>query len=208
LEMQKKSFPIRLVNLLVGLALYGLGLAMMVKASVGVPPWDVLSQGLASQLGLSFGQATILVSALVLLFWIPLRVKPGLGSILNALLVGLFADLALPLLPKTEIYWQQALMFILGMLLISFATGMYIASGMGKGPRDGLMMGLAQKFNIPFWIARTAVEIIVVSVGFVLGGQVREGTLLFAISIGYLNQLGLRIFRLVGKDGRSYRDST
>jgi uncharacterized membrane protein YczE len=201
--MQKKSFPIRLVNLLVGLALYGLGLAMMVKASVGVPPWDVLSQGLASQLGLSFGQATILVSALVLLFWIPLRVKPGLGSILNALLVGLFADLALPLLPKTEIYWQQALMFVLGMLLISFATGMYISSGMGKGPRDGLMMGLAQKFNIPFWIARTAVEIIVVSVGFVLGGQVREGTLLFAISIGYLNQLGLRIFRLVGKDGRS-----
>jgi len=200
--MQKKSFPIRLVNLLVGLALYGLGLAMMVKASVGVPPWDVLSQGLASQLGLSFGQATILVSALVLLFWIPLRVKPGLGSILNALLVGLFADLALPLLPKTEIYWQQALMFVLGMLLISFATGMYISSGMGKGPRDGLMMGLAQKFNIPFWITRTSVEIIVVSVGFALGGQVREGTLLFAISIGYLNQLGLRIFGLVGKDGR------
>jgi len=175
---------------------------MMVKASVGVPPWDVLSQGLASQLGLSFGQATILVSALVLLFWIPLRVKPGLGSILNALLVGLFADLALPLLPKTEIYWQQALMFVLGMLLISFATGMYISSGMGKGPRDGLMMGLAQKFNIPFWITRTSVEIIVVSVGFALGGQVREGTLLFAISIGYLNQLGLRIFGLVGKDGR------
>jgi uncharacterized membrane protein YczE len=206
--MQKKSFPIRLVNLLVGLAFYGLGLAMMVKASVGVPPWDVLSQGLASQLGLSFGQATILVSALVLLFWIPLRVKPGLGSILNALLVGLFADLALPLLPKTEIYWQQALMFVLGMLLISFATGMYISSGMGKGPRDGLMMGLAQKFNIPFWIARTSVEIIVVSVGFALGGQVREGTLLFAISIGYLNQLGLRIFRLVGKDGRTKGDSS
>jgi uncharacterized membrane protein YczE len=206
--MQKKSFPIRLVNLLVGLAFYGLGLAMMVKASVGVPPWDVLSQGLASQLGLSFGQATILVSALVLLFWIPLRVKPGLGSILNALLVGLFADLALPLLPKTEIYWQQALMFVLGMLLISFATGMYISSGMGKGPRDGLMMGLAQKFNIRFWIARTSVEIIVVSVGFALGGQVREGTLLFAISIGYLNQLGLRIFRLVGKDGRTKGDSS
>jgi uncharacterized membrane protein YczE len=206
--MQKKSFPIRLVNLLVGLAFYGLGLAMMVKASVGVPPWDVLSQGLASQIGLSFGQATILVSALVLLFWIPLRVKPGLGSILNALLVGLFADLALPLLPKTEIYWQQALMFVLGMLLISFATGMYISSGIGKGPRDGLMMGLAQKFNIRFWIARTSVEIIVVSVGFALGGQVREGTLLFAISIGYLNQLGLRIFRLVGKDGRTKGDSS
>ena len=191
------------MNLLVGLAFYGLGLAMMVKASIGVSPWDVLAQGLAVQFGLTFGQATILVSALVLIFWIPLRVKPGLGSVLNALLVGLFADLTLQFIPQSSVYWQQVLMFVLGMLLIAFATGMYISSGMGKGPRDGLMMGVAQKLNTPFWIARTSVELIVVTVGFALGGQVREGTLLFAIAIGYLNQLSLRIFKLVGKDGRS-----
>lgn len=201
--MQSKSFPLRLLNLTAGLALFGLGLAMMVRASIGVPPWDVLAQGLASQTNLSFGQATIIVSALVLILWIPLRVKPGLGTMLNALMVGVFADLALRVLPEMDVYWLQGLMFLIGMLLIAFATGMYIWSGMGKGPRDGLMMGLSQKYKVPFWIARTSVEIIVVSLGFALGGQVREGTLLFAVAIGYLNQLSLRIFNLVGKDGRS-----
>jgi uncharacterized membrane protein YczE len=198
----QSKFPQRFVKLVFGLFIYGIGLAMMVDAEIGIAPWDVLAQGISIQTGLTFGQATVFVSALVLLFWIPLKVKPGLGTIMNAVLIGVFADLAMPFIPETSSYWQQLLLFILGMLLISYATGLYISCGMGKGPRDGLNMGLAAKFKSPFWIARTAVEIIVVSIGFVLGGQVREGTLIFALAIGYLNQLAMRLFGLVDKGGR------
>jgi uncharacterized membrane protein YczE len=108
----------------------------------------------------------------------------------------------MPFIPETSSYWQQLVMFLAGMLMISYATGLYISCGMGKGPRDGLNMGLAAKFKSPFWIARTAVEIVVVSIGFILGGQVREGTLIFAFAIGYLNQLAMRFFGLVDKGGR------
>jgi len=184
------------------LALYGAGVAMMVHAGIGVPPWDVLAQGISVQTSITFGQATIVVSLVVMLFWIPLKVRPGIGSVLNAILVGLFADLTMPLLPNFDAYWQNLALFILGMLVISFATGLYISCGFGKGPRDGLMMGLAKKFNKPFWITRTTVEIIIVIIGFSLGGQVREGTLLFAMSIGYLNQAAMRLFGLVDKSGR------
>lgn len=192
----------RFAKLIFGLFIYGIGLAMMVNAQIGLAPWDVLAQGISNQTKLSFGQSTVFVSALVLLIWIPLRVKPGLGTVMNAILIGVFADLAMPFVPEPTIYWQQLLLFILGLVLIAYATGLYISCGMGKGPRDGLNMGLAAKFRSPFWIARTAVEIIVVTMGFSLGGQVREGTLIFALTIGYLNQLAMRIFGLVGKDGR------
>lgn len=200
--MLQSNFVIRLVKLYVGLMIYGLGVGLTVDASIGIAPWDVLAQGISLQSGLSFGVSTVVVSAIVLLLWIPLRVKPGLGTISNAILVGLFADVALFYLPTPEPYWQKILMFLLGMVVISFATGMYISCGMGKGPRDGLMFGVAQKIRIPFWISRSSIELMVVSVGFLLGGQVREGTLLFALGIGYLNQLGLRLFRLADKDGR------
>ena len=200
--MIQSKFPQRFVKLIFGLFIYGIGLAMMVDAQIGVAPWDVLAQGISVQTSLTFGQATVFVSALVLLIWIPLRVRPGLGTVMNAVLIGVFADLAMPFIPETSSYWQQLVMFLAGMLLISYATGLYISCGMGKGPRDGLNMGLAAKFKSPFWIARTAVEIVVVSIGFILGGQVREGTLIFAFAIGYLNQLAMRFFGLVDKGGR------
>jgi uncharacterized membrane protein YczE len=200
--MVKSNFGYRFAKLNLGLFIYGIGIAMMVHASIGVAPWDVLAQGISKQTGISFGQATIAVSVMVLLSWIPLRVKPGIGSILNGLLLGVYADLMLPLLPVLNGYWQQLAVFLAGLLIISFATGMYISCDMGKGPRDGLNTGLAQKLKLPFWQARSIVEIAVVSVGFAMGGQVREGTLIFAISIGYLNQLGLRLFKLVDKGGR------
>jgi uncharacterized membrane protein YczE len=200
--MVKSNFGYRFAKLNLGLFIYGIGIAMMVHASIGVAPWDVLAQGISKQTGISFGQATIAVSVMVLLSWIPLRVKPGIGSILNGLLLGVYADLMLPLLPELESYWQQLAVFLAGLLIISFATGMYISCDMGKGPRDGLNTGLAQRLKLPFWQARSIVEIAVVSVGFAMGGQVREGTLIFAISIGYLNQLGLRLFKLVDKGGR------
>jgi uncharacterized membrane protein YczE len=134
--------------------------------------------------------------------WIPLKVKPGIGSILNAVLLGVFADFWLPLMPKLDGYIFQLVWFVLGLFVISFATGLYISCGMGKGPRDGLNTGIAQRFKLPFWQARSIVEVVVVAVGFLLGGQVREGTLIFAFAIGYLNQLGLRLFKLVDKKGK------
>lgn len=200
--MLQSNFLLRLLKLMLGLFIYGIGVALTVDAQIGIAPWDVLAQGISKQTGISFGVATVGVSIMVLLLWIPLRVKPGLASVLNALTIGLFADLALAVLPTPAEYWQKLLMFVLGMVVISFATGMYISVGMGKGPRDGLNVGLAQRLKRPFWQARLLVEVTVVSVGFFLGGQVREGTLLFALGIGYLNQLGLRLFKLADRDGR------
>jgi uncharacterized membrane protein YczE len=198
----QSNFVIRFLTLNLGLFIYGIGIAMMVHASIGLAPWDVLAQGISKQTGLSFGQSTIAVSVMVLLAWIPLKVKPGIGSILNAILLGVFADFWLPLMPRLDGYVFQLLWFVLGLVVISFATGLYISCGMGKGPRDGLNTGIAQRFKLPFWQARSLVEVVVVLVGFMLGGQVREGTLIFAFAIGYLNQLGLRLFRLVDGKGK------
>lgn len=188
--------------MLVGLVIYGIGVGLTVQAGIGLAPWDVLAQGIAKQTTLSFGWATVTVSIMVLLLWIPLKVKPGLGSILNALMIGLVADATMHVVTAPEGYLLRLGLFILGMAVISFATGMYISCGMGKGPRDGLNVGIAQKFKRPFWQARTFVEVSVVTAGFLLGGQVREGTLIFALLIGYLNQLGMRLFKLVDKTGR------
>jgi uncharacterized membrane protein YczE len=200
--VSKSNFAFRFVKLNVGLFIYGIGIAMMVHASIGLAPWDVLAQGISKQTGLTFGQSTIAVSVMVLMAWIPLKVKPGIGSILNAILLGVFADFWLPFMPKLEGYFAQLAWFVLGLLVISFATGLYISCGMGKGPRDGLNTGIAQRFKLPFWKARSIVEVVVVVLGFLLGGQVREGTLIFAFAIGYLNQLGLRLFKLVDKKGK------
>jgi uncharacterized membrane protein YczE len=200
--VDQSNFAFRFLKLNLGLFIYGIGIAMMVHASIGLAPWDVLAQGISKQTGLSFGQSTIAVSVMVLMAWIPLKVKPGIGSILNAILLGVFADFWLPLMPKLDGYLWQLTWFVLGLIVISFATGLYISCGMGKGPRDGLNTGIAQRFKLPFWQARSIVEVIVVTVGFLLGGQVREGTLIFAFAIGYLNQLGLRLFKLVDSKGK------
>ncbi len=200
--MDQSNFVFRFLTLNFGLFVFGIGIAMMVHASIGLAPWDVLAQGISKQTGLTFGQSTIAVSVMVLMAWIPLKVKPGIGSILNAVLLGVFADFWLPLMPKLDGYISQLVWFVLGLFVISFATGLYISCGMGKGPRDGLNTGIAQRFKLPFWQARSIVEVVVVAVGFLLGGQVREGTLIFAFAIGYLNQLGLRLFKLVDKKGK------
>ena len=200
--MLQSNFWFRLIKLLVGLFIYGIGVALLVHAAIGIAPWDVLAQGISLQTGISFGQATVVVSLIVMLMWIPLKVRVGLGSVLNAILIGLFADIVLAVLPPLEFYWQQVSVFVAGLLIVAYATGLYISCGMGKGPRDGLMLGLATKLQRPFWQVRTGVEIVVVTAGFLLGGQVREGTLLFALSIGYLNQLSLRFFGLADRSGR------
>jgi uncharacterized membrane protein YczE len=196
LPESNRSLPVRLVVLIFGLFVYGLGVAMTVHASLGIAPWDVFAQGISIQTGLSFGVSTVVVSALVLLAWIPLKVKPGIGTIANAVLIGLFADFWLLVLPDTSIYWQRLLIFLAGVLVVAVATGLYISSALGSGPRDGLMQGTANALDKPFWMVRTAYEGSVLSLGALMGGQVREGTLIFALSIGYLVQLSMKFFKI------------
>jgi uncharacterized membrane protein YczE len=188
--------PIRLVTLLAGLFVYGLGVALTVHAGIGIAPWDVLAQGISIQTGLSFGVATVAVSIIVLICWIPLKVKPGFATVANALLVGLFADFWLMILPDLTAYWQQLAVFMLGVVVVAIATGLYISSRLGSGPRDGLMQGTANALDKPFWIVRTAFEGSVLTIGWLMGGQVREGTLIFALTIGYLVQVSLKTFKI------------
>ena len=196
LPESNRSLPFRLVVLIFGLFVYGLGVAMTVHASLGIAPWDVFAQGISIQTGLSFGVSTVVVSALVLLAWIPLKVKPGIGTIANAVLIGLFADFWLLVLPDTSIYWQRLFIFLVGVVIVAIATGLYISSALGSGPRDGLMQGTANALDKPFWMVRTAYEGTVLTLGALMGGQVREGTLIFALSIGYLVQLSMKFFKI------------
>ena len=194
------KIALRFVKLLVGLFVYGLGISLMVKAGIGIPPWDVLAQGISLQTKLSFGIAQVIVSVLVLLTWIPLRVKPGIGSILNAVLIGLSTDVWMPLLPNFTNFAIQLLIFVLGMCVVAFCTGLYISSNFGMGPRDGLVMGSRKRFGKPVWLIRTVYESFVLLIGWLLGGQVGLGTVLFAFGIGYLMQASLRLFGIEKKN--------
>ncbi len=174
----------RIGQLALGLFLYGAGIALMVRGGIGVPPWDVLTQGIALRTGLSFGLITVLVGALVLLLWIPIRQKPGIGTVANVLMVGPAAQLGLWALPITDDLLPRILMFALGLAVVALATGLYIGARMGPGPRDGLMTGIHNRFGVKLWIARTAIELTVLTVGWILGGNVGIGTLAFALLIG------------------------
>ncbi|MFK3678996.1 YitT family protein [Microbacterium sp. NPDC090218] len=182
----RRDLAERLVQLVVGLFLYGVALGFMVRGGIGVAPWDVLALGLAGQTGLGYGVMTVLVSIVVLLLWIPLRQRVGLGTVLNALLVGPSADIALLVLPEPSTVWIGAPMFVFGLLLLAFATGLYIAADFGPGPRDGLMTGLVRRTGRAVWLVRTLIEGSVLVVGFLLGGPVGVGTVLFAFGVGPL----------------------
>ena len=184
----------RLSQLLLGLALYGLTLGMMIRATLGNAPWDVLHQGMAMHLPITIGTAVILMSVVVLLFWIPLRELPGLGTVLNSVLVGLTADLTLAVLETPEAIWQQALLMVGGVVLNALATALYLGSQFGPGPRDGLMTGLHRRTGVSIRVVRTGLEVLVVAIGWVLGGVVGIGTVLYAVAIGPLVQLMLPVF--------------
>lgn len=196
--MSTLSFPkpLVLVRLVVGLYLFGLGIAFLIRASIGLAPWDVFGQGIANITGLSFGLATVLASALVLLLWIPLKQMPGLGTVFNALLIGPFVDLSLQWVPAPPIggLVGQIGWYLLGMVSIAVGTGMYIGARLGPGPRDGLMTGAVAKFRKPIWIVRTIIEGGAMVIGFALGGPVGLGTVLFVVGIGPMVQLSMRIF--------------
>ena len=187
-------FARRLVQLVVGLALYGLGIAMIVRGELGVAPWDVLTQGIAKQTGLGFGLITVLTSGVVLLLWIPLRQRLGFGTVMNALLVGPFADLSLWLIPTGLDLWARILLLFGGIVVLAIATGLYIGAHFGPGPRDGLMTGLHRRTGWRIWIVRTGIELVVLGTGFLLGGNVGIGTLAFALLIGPLCGWAIPLF--------------
>jgi uncharacterized membrane protein YczE len=184
----------RLSQLALGLALYGLTLGMMIRATLGNAPWDVLHQGMAMHLPMTIGTAVIVMSVVVLLFWIPLRELPGLGTVLNSIAVGLTADLTLSLLEAPEALWQRGLLMVGGVVLNALATALYIGSQFGPGPRDGLMTGLHRRTGVSIRVVRTGLEVLVVAIGWVLGGVLGIGTVLYAVAIGPLVQLMLPRF--------------
>ncbi|HZF91344.1 hypothetical protein [Streptomyces sp.] len=186
--------PRRLIQLYGGLALYGASSALLVEAGLGLEPWNVLHQGLAERTGLTIGVVSIIVGAAVLLLWIPLRQRPGLGTVSNVFVVGVAMDGTLALVPGADTLAVRIPLLLAGVLLNGLATGLYIAARFGPGPRDGLMTGLYRRTGRSIRLMRTAVEVAVVVTGFALGGTIGVGTLLYAVSIGPLAQLFLRVF--------------
>ena len=178
----------RLARLGAGLVLYGISIALMLRAGLGVDSWDVLHQGLARATGVGFGWVVVAISVLVLIVWVPLRQRPGVGTLANAVVVGLVADVALGVLSPARGIAAQLFILSVGIVANGVATGLYIGAGLGPGPRDGLMTGLAARTRRSIRSVRTLIEISVLAVGWALGGQVGLGTLLYAGSIGPLSQ--------------------
>jgi uncharacterized membrane protein YczE len=176
----------RLIQLYAGLILYGASMALQVRAGLGLDPWDVFHQGVADRTGLSFGTVVILTGAAVLLAWIPLRQRPGIGTVSNVFVIGIAVDATLSVLPdagSAPVAWA---MLLAGVALNGVASGAYIGAGLGPGPRDGLMTGLVRRTGGSVRIVRTTIEISVLAVGAVLGGTVGPGTLIYALAIGPL----------------------
>ena len=178
----------RLVQLYVGLALYGLSMALLVRAGLGVMPWDVLHQGIARTVGGSLGLVSAVVGALVLLLWIPLRQRPGIGTVSNVVVIGLSVDAALAVIPSVHAMAFRVLLVPVGIALNAVATAAYIGVRLGPGPRDGLMTGLVARTGGSVRLVRTAIEVVVVATGWLLGGTLGVATVLYAVAIGPLVQ--------------------
>ena len=174
-----------------GLTLFGLGEGLLIVSFTGASPWSVLAQGISLNVNLSIGTITLLISIGVLILWIPLGQKPGMGTIFNALIIALMIDLYIKFVPTPSNYFHQLILAIISVLTVGIGGGIYLVSNLGAGPRDGLMIGLQKKTNLPIAVVRATLEISVVSVGWYLGGIVGIGTLLFAFGIGPCVALGL-----------------
>jgi len=184
----------RIPQLYVGLVLYGVSLAMMVRGDLGLAPWDVLHSGLIRHVPITLGQAVVVMSFVVLLAWVPLRETPGIGTISNALVIGFSADGTLALLDRPDGLAARVALMLGGIVLCGLASGLYIGAQLGRGPRDGLMTGLHRRTGLSLRLVRTGLEVAVVVVGLVLGGVAGPGTLLYALAIGPLTQLVLPWF--------------
>ncbi|HSX69177.1 hypothetical protein [Nocardioides sp.] len=202
-QLRAGRLPRRLVQLAVGLWLYGASMAMVIRGALGLDPWDVFHAGVMTHVGLSFGTVVIAVGALVLLLWIPLRQMPGLGTVANVVLIGVATDVTLALLTAPDGLLARSALLVGGIVLNGLAGALYIGAQLGPGPRDGLMTGLARRTGRSIRLVRTSLEVSVLVVGFLLGGQVGLGTVLYAVAIGPLVQLFLpwTIVELRAADG-------
>jgi uncharacterized membrane protein YczE len=185
-----KNLRRRMIQLNVGLVLFGLGIALMLQSDLGLPPWDVLHQGLTEQFGLTVGIWSIIVSFLVLVLWLPLRERYGVGTVLNAIIIGVVIDLGVLFIPQPPNVWLDAIMLTAGVILIGLASGMYIGANLGPGPRDGLMTAIARR-GLSIRRTRWGLEIVVLITGILLGGTFGVGTIAFALLIGPIVQFFL-----------------
>ncbi|MFC7447392.1 YczE/YyaS/YitT family protein [Rhodococcus daqingensis] len=194
--------PARLAALFVGLWLYGFSMALMVAAGLGLDPWDVFHQGVAQRTSLSFGTVTALTGAAVLLLWIPIRQRPGFGTVANVVVIAVAVDTSLALLPELNSMAVRVPVMLSAVVLNALATVLYIGAGLGPGPRDGLMTGLVARTGLSVRLVRTGIEVAVLATGWVLGGTVGVGTVVYALGIGPLIQL---MMRLASRDSRARR---
>ena len=190
-SLNLKPRIITLLYLIIGLILFGLGETMLITANAGVSPWTVLAQGISIKTGYSIGISTFIVSIGVLILWIPLKQKPGIGTILNTIIISIILDVSLPYLPTPESFFLQALQVFIGVIIVGLGSGFYLISNLGPGSRDGLMTGLQKKTNLPIALIRATIEVSAVVFGFYLGGVVGIGTLVFAFGIGPAVSAGL-----------------
>ncbi len=195
----------RLPGLVTGLVLFGIGVAMMAASGLGLGPWEVLHQGIANRTGLALGTVSVLVGIPVLALWWPLGERPGIGTVLNIAIIGPCTNVALPLLPRPGTAPAQLALSAVGVLVIGLGSGLYLAADLGPGPRDGVMTGIHHRFGWSIRRARTAIEVAALVVGFLLGGTVGIGTLLFAFGIGPIVQVLLPVFDPSGRVGRPRR---
>lgn len=195
----------RLPGLLAGLVVFGVGIAVMAASDLGLGPWEAFHQGISNRTGIPLGTVSILVGIPVLALWWPLGERPGVGTILNVALIGTATNVALPLLPRPAEPATQLVMSVAGVLLIGLGSGLYLAADLGPGPRDGLMTGIHHRFGWSIRRARTAIELVVLVVGFLLGGTIGLGTILFAFGIGPAVQGFLRVFDPEGRVSRQRR---
>ena len=179
------------IFLCLGLTLFGLGEGLLIVSFTGASPWSVLAQGISLNVDLSIGTITLFISIGILIFWLPLKQKPGIGTILNALIIAVMIDICIKFVPTPENYIPQLILAVIGVLITGFGGGIYLVANLGAGPRDGLMIGLQKKTNMPIAVVRAFLEITVVTIGWYLGGTVGVGTLLFAFGIGPTVALGL-----------------
>lgn len=179
-----------------GLFLFGFAAAMMLRAGFGVDPWTVFAEGFNVTWGFGIGWVIVISGLVVLLIWIPLRQRPGIGTILNALLVGPSMEIGLLMVETPEHFFQRVSLFAAGLLMMGIASGLYIGARFGPGPRDGLMVGFNARFGWPMWAVRTVVETTVLVIGWVLGGGFGVGTVIFALAIGPLAQRAITVFRV------------
>lgn len=195
----------RLPMLLAGLVAFGLGIALMVEADLGLSPWEVFHQGISRLTGIPLGTVSILVGIPILAAWWPLGERPGVGTVLNILLIGTSTNIGMALIPSPPELWMRFVMMLAGVAVIAMGSGLYLASDLGPGPRDGLMTGLHLRYGWSIRRARTGIELSVLVVGWLMGGTVGLGTIVFAFGIGPLVQVALKVFDREGRVSRRRR---